>query len=146
MSEHRRDILQMLSEGKITADEAERLISALEKDQPASASGNSETGSKAKPKYLRVVVDSQHSYGNHGPTSVNIRVPMQLLRAGVKLASLIPAQARAQVNDAMREKGVPFDLSQIKPENLEELIDQLNDLTIDVDESRGQTKVKVFCE
>ncbi|HXN49914.1 MAG TPA: hypothetical protein VN893_24900 [Bryobacteraceae bacterium] len=142
----RMDILQMLSEGKITADEAERLIAALEKEQPASAGGNSETGSKAKPKYLRVVVDSQHSYGNHGPTSVNIRVPMQLLRAGVKLASLIPAQAREQVNDAMREKGVAFDLSQIKPENLEEMIDQLNDLTIDVDESRGQTKVKVFCE
>jgi len=146
MSEHRREVLQMLSEGKITADEAERLISALEKEQPASANGNSETGSKAKPKYLRVVVDSQNGHGYHGPTSVNIRVPMQLLRAGVKLASLIPAQARAQVNDAMREKGVPFDLSQIKPENLEELIDQLNDLTIDVDESRGQTKVKVFCE
>jgi hypothetical protein len=77
---------------------------------------------------------------------VNIRVPVQLLRAGVKLASLIPAQARDEVNDAMRERGVHFDLSQIKPENLEELIDQLNDLTIDVDESRGQTKVKVFCE
>ena len=146
MSEHRRDILQMLSEGKITADEAERLISALEKEQPASANGSSEPGAKAKPKYLRVVVDSQKGDGYHGPTSVNIRVPMQLLRAGVKLASLIPAQARGQVNDAMREKGVPFDLSQIKPENLEELIDQLNDLTIDVDESRGQTKVKVFCE
>jgi len=146
MSEHRRDILQMLAEGKITADEAERLIAALEKEQPASGNGSSETGPKAKPKYLRVVVDSQHSHGDRGPTSVNIRVPVQLLRAGVKLASLIPAQAREQVNDAMREKGVAFDLGQIKPENLEELIDQLNDLTIDVDESRGQTKVKVFCE
>ena len=30
MNEHRRQILQMLSEGKISADEAERLISALE--------------------------------------------------------------------------------------------------------------------
>ena len=30
MNEHRRQILQMLSEGKINADEAERLISALE--------------------------------------------------------------------------------------------------------------------
>jgi polyhydroxyalkanoate synthesis regulator phasin len=146
MSEHRREVLQMLSEGKITADEAEQLISALEKEQSASANGSSEAGAKAKPKYLRVVVDSQNSHRDHGPTSVNIRVPMQLLRAGVKLASLIPVQARAQVNDAMRERGVPFDLSQIKPENLEELIDQLNDLTIDVDESRGQTKVRVFCE
>jgi hypothetical protein len=144
MNEHRRQVLQMLSEGKITADEAERLIAAIETDPPASTNGGSEPGAKAKPKYLRVVVDNSHGY--NGPTSVNIRVPMQLLRAGVKLASLIPAQAREQVNDAMRQHHVPFDLSQIKPENLEELIEQLNDLTIDVDESRGQTKVKVFCE
>jgi hypothetical protein len=146
MSEQRRQVLQMLAEGKITADEAERLIGALEKEQPASANGGSESGAKAKPKYLCVVVDAQNGHGYHGPTSVNIRVPMQLLRAGVKLASLIPVQARDQVNDAMRQHHVPFDLSQIKPENLEELIEQLNDLTIDVDESHGQTKVKVFCE
>ncbi len=146
MSEHRRQILQMLAEGKITADEAERLIAALDNEPPVSNNGGSEPGPKSKPKYLRVVVDSQNSHGYHGPTSVNIRVPMQLLRAGVKLASLIPPQAREEVNDAMRQRGVPFDLSQIKPENLEELIDQLNDLTIDVDERHGQTKVKVFCE
>jgi len=30
MNEHRRQILQMLSESKISADEAERLIAALE--------------------------------------------------------------------------------------------------------------------
>ena len=64
---------------------------------------------------------------------VNIRVPMQLLRAGVRLAGLIPPQAREHVNEAMRERGIPFDLSQIKPDNLQELVDQLNDLTIDVD-------------
>ena len=146
MSENRRQVLQMLAEGKITADEAERLISALEREQPDAANGGAESGPIAKPKYLRVLVDSQNSYGDHGPTKVNIRVPMQLLRAGVKLASLIPPQAREQVNDAMRERGVPFDMSQIKPENLEELIDQLNDLTIDVDEKSNQTKVRVFCE
>jgi polyhydroxyalkanoate synthesis regulator phasin len=34
MNEQRRQILQMLAEGKITADEAERLIDALEREQP----------------------------------------------------------------------------------------------------------------
>lgn len=79
-----------------------------------------------------------------GPAKVNIRVPMQLLRAGVKLASLIPLQARSHVNDALREHGVQIDLTQIKPENLEEPVDQLSDLTVDVDESHN--KVKIFCE
>jgi len=34
MNEQRRQILQMLAEGKITADEAGRLIDALERAQP----------------------------------------------------------------------------------------------------------------
>ncbi len=53
MNEHRRQILQMLSEGKISADEAERLISALEDRPPVGSSQNvSESATKARPKYL----------------------------------------------------------------------------------------------
>ena len=69
---------------------------------------------------------------------------MQLLRAGVKLAGLIPDHARNHVNEALREKGIPFDLSQIKPENLEAVIDQLAELTVDVADK--DAKVRVFCE
>jgi len=86
--------------------------------------------------------------GKKGPTSVNIRVPMQLLRAGVRLASLIPAQAHQHLDEALSQHGVPLTLSQIKPENLEELIDHLGDLTIDVasKESNADVKVRVFSE
>jgi hypothetical protein len=143
MNEHRREILEMLATGKITADEADRLLAALDKGQSVGAvSAASDAGARPQPKYLRVLVESQEE--KDGPMKVNVRVPMQLLRAGVRLASLIPVQARAQVNDAMREKGVVLDLNQIKPENLEELIDQLNDLTVDMDQ--GSNKVRVFCE
>jgi hypothetical protein len=70
-----------------------------------------------------------------------------LLRAGVRLASLIPAQAHQQFDEAMNQHGVPLTLSQIKPENLEELIDHLEDLTVDVNGSEGNnTRVRVFCE
>ena len=153
MNEHRRQILEMLSAGKITADEAERLIAALGKDAPAASSGNGPSTLAAKAKYLRVLVDSENGDNPyHGPVKVNIRVPMQLLRAGVRLAGLIPPQAREHVNQALRERGIPFDLSQIRPDNLEELVDQLNELTIDVDvNNRGgfgdeKVKVRVFCE
>ena len=37
MQENQRKILDMLAEGKITADDAERLLMALEKEPPASA-------------------------------------------------------------------------------------------------------------
>jgi len=87
-------------------------------------------------------VESDEGYDS-GAT-VNVRVPMQLLRAGVRLAGLLPVQARGPVNDALRSHGVPIDLSQIRPENLEELVDQLSDLTVDVAQNRQ--KVRVFCE
>ena len=146
MNEHRRQILQMLSEGKISADEAERLIAAMEPS--VSASSDSPSAGKPRPKYLRVVVDSEDDGGHDGPTKVNVRVPMQLLRAGVRLAGLIPAQALNRANHAMQEQGFPIDLTQIKPENLEELVEHLNDLTVDVDQKDTNTKVKVrvFCE
>lgn len=146
MSEHRRQILQMLSEGKISANEAERLIAALE--EPTNAASADSVPVKPRPKYLRVIVDSEDDGGHEGPTKVNVRVPMQLLRAGVRLAGLLPAPALRRANDAMQEQGVPIDLSQIKPENLEELVEHLNDLTVDVDQKDAGTKVKVrvFCE
>jgi hypothetical protein len=146
MNEHRRQILQMLSEGKINADEAERLISAIE--EPASKTG--EQRSTARPKFLRVLVDAEEGANGayDGPTKVNVRVPMQLLRAGVRLAGLIPVQALNRANQAMQERGVPIDLTHIKPENLEDLVEQLNDLTVDVDqnEAGAKVKVRVFCE
>jgi hypothetical protein len=153
MKEHRRQILDMLSQGKISADEAERLITALDKSNGADSPVNGSPASAAKAKYLRVLVDSDNAGDpRQGPVKVNIRVPMQLLRAGVRLTGLIPPQARDHVNQALHERGIPFDLSQIKPDNLEELIDKLNELTIDVDvnnrKGHGDEKVKVrvFCE
>jgi hypothetical protein len=147
MNEHRRQILQMLSEGKISADEAERLIAAAEEPSGARSS-ESRLAGKSRPKYLRVVVDSEEDGRREGPTKVNVRVPIQLLRAGVKLAGLLPAHALHRANDAIQEQGIPIDLTQMKPENLEDLVEHLNDLTVDVDQKDANTKVKVrvFCE
>lgn len=156
MNEHRRQILEMLAAGKINTDEAERLMAALEPEPNTSAQPDSSpaegttTGKPArrKMKYLRVLVEADASTtGLKGPTTVNVRVPLQLLRAGVRLGSLIPPQAHQQLDDAFSRHGVPFNVSQIKPENLEELIDHLEDLTVDVDGKDGNTtKVRVFCE
>lgn len=148
MNEHRRQILQMLAEGKITAEQAERLISAAEQPASTSSATDDTVAGKSRPKYLRVQVDSEDHDGHDGPTKVNVRVPIQLLRAGVKLAGLLPPQAVRQANKAMQHEGIPIDLTQIKPENLEELIEHLNDLTVDVDQkdSESNVKVRVFCE
>jgi hypothetical protein len=141
MNEQRRQILQMLAEGKVTADEAERLIDALEREQPESPPGAA-LRPKPRPKYLRVVVNDNS--GGDGPSRVNVRVPLQLLRAGVRLTSLVPPQALTKLNAELDKSGVPIDLTQLKPQHIEELIEQLDELTVDVDDA--DSKVQVFCE
>jgi hypothetical protein len=145
MNENRKRILEMLASGQINADEAERLIAALEKEPPPTASaGGTDSRPQEWPRYLRVIVESEEGQLGQGPSKVNVRVPMQLLRAGVKLTSIIPPQARVKVNEALHQQGVDLDLNELKPENLEELIYQLKDLTVDIDDKTS--KVRVFCE
>lgn len=138
MTENTRQVLEMLAEGKITTEEADRLIAAL-REQPGTPSAK-----PARPRYVRVIVDAENS--KEDPVKVNIRVPLMLLRAGVRLASVIPPAAQDKVNKALREQGVDFDIATIKPENLDELIDELRDLTVDIEHKRDDVKVKVFVE
>ena len=140
MNEQRKDILDMLAEGKITAEEAEQLIAALERDQPPVASSPG-ARPKGNAKYLRVLVDALDS---GEPTRVNVRVPLQLLRAGVQLAALIPAQALDRANAELSKSGVPLDLTQLKPAQLEALVEHLDEMTVEVD--APDAKVHVFCE
>jgi hypothetical protein len=146
MTENRRQVLEMLAAGKVTAEQAERLMAALERDD---AGGSIATATQARPaskvRFLRVLVDGVE---DGGPLKVNVRVPLQLLRAGVRLASFIPSSAQGPVNEALHKEGISIDLTQIKPENLEDLIDSLAELTVDVDvNDKSETmKVRVFCE
>ena len=55
MKDERRQILDMLAAGKITVDEAERLLSAISSDESAQIK---EQGFKKEAKYLRVLVES----------------------------------------------------------------------------------------
>lgn len=143
MNEQRRQVLQMLAESKITADEAERLINALERDRPESPPGVAPRP-KTRPKYLRVLVSSEDDGGGDGPSRVNVQIPLQLLRAGVRLASLIPPRALTRVNAALDKSGVPIDLTELKPQHIEEFIDQLDEVVVDVDDPGAM--VRVFCE
>jgi hypothetical protein len=138
MKEERRRILNMLSEGKISAQEADALLDALS-DPPAAPA--SPLAAVAEPKYLRVLVEGSAN----GPGSkVNVRVPLDLIRAGMRLAALLPAVAYDPVNRALKENGIDLDISKIKPENLEDLVAHLRELRVDVE--GGGEQVRVFCE
>ncbi len=136
MTQDRRTVLDMLAAGRITADEAERLLAALE-IPPAEPAPK-----KARAKYLHVVVDGDGR--GDDPPRVNIRVPMQLLRAGVRLGSLMPSQAQERINLALHRHGI--DLGDVRPENLEDIVDQLSDISVDVADGTRHPKVRIFAE
>jgi hypothetical protein len=142
MNDERKKILQMLSEGKITVEEAERLLEAITRAMGPQGEGGELPAQRAarKPKYLRVEVNSVKS---GKADQVNIRVPLGLLKAGVRLKGLIPGNAAARVNSALKDKGI--DLDSLKGGALDELVEHLADLEVDVKESDGDT-VHIFCE
>ena len=134
-TEHRK-VLDMLAEGKISAADAERLLSKLAgsaEDLTIETPADETTTGSRPLKYLRVVVDSTNG------DKVNVRVPMGLLRTGIKLSTMIPILA----GDKLKESG--FDLSHLSNLSGDELIDELRDLKVDVDSPNGDT-VRVFCE
>lgn len=142
MTENRRQILDMLSEGKISVAEAESLLSLLDQSPSGGTNGNGagETR-KTAPKYLRVVVEED---GESGSERVNIRVPMALIRSGVKLAALIPSEATNRVNEKLHEKGIGIDVGNLKVEDLEQLVDAMAEMEVDVQD--GKEHVRVFVE
>jgi hypothetical protein len=142
MPDNRKRILEMLEAGKINAEEAMKLLAATE-------SSSEEPGENMPPalkkiKYLRVMVDNPNKRGCDSPEKVNVRVPVSLIRAGMKFTKLIPGNASDKVEGALREKGINFDLKNIKDEDIEDLIDALRELEVDID--GGEGKVRVYAE
>lgn len=138
MGEEREKILKMLAGGKITVEEAEKLLDAL-----ATGSSKTETAvaDPAKPKkidflYVKVISAEEDN--------VDIKIPFNLLRAGIKLTALIPPHAMKHIDSAMEEKGIPIDFKNMKPENIEELIQGLADIEVNVNSKNGDY-VKVYC-
>ncbi len=144
MSEETRKILEMLADGRISVEDADRLLERLKAPGTSEAGnepdmgGSSETAGTGKVdvgklKYLRVTVLSADG------DKVNIRVPLALVRAGVKLSTVLPRE----VQEKLDRKGV--DLSALSTLSGEELIEGLRELNVDVDSKDGD-KVRIFCD
>jgi hypothetical protein len=146
MTDSQKRILEMLTEKKITVEEAERLLSLTGKEEETGNTSTSEiAGIKLPFKYLRVLVQpGPNAEPGQGAEKVNIRVPVKLIRAGMKLTSLIPPQAADKMNEAMSEKGIDFDLRNLKSEDIDELLEALSDLQVDVND--GKESIKVYAE
>lgn len=142
MSEDRMKILNLLAAGRITADEAERLLDALGSAPRAEIQPSA---GKESPKFLRVQVAKGRG-DDREAKHVDVRVPLSVLRAGVKFQGFIPPKARAQINAALAEKGVDIDMDKLKSDQLETMIEGLSQTSIDINAEDGKSRVRVSCE
>ncbi|MFC1983583.1 hypothetical protein ACFLVO_01000 [Chloroflexota bacterium] len=146
MPENQKRILEMLAEKKITVEEAEKLLALIASEDVAGNAGPEIVpGRKGAPKYLRVEVrPGSSTESSPDGERVNVRVPINLIRAGMKLTAFIPPNAADKIHDALKEKGVDFDLRNLKMDDMEELVEALSDLEVDVES--GKEKVHVYVE
>jgi DUF4097 and DUF4098 domain-containing protein YvlB len=123
-SEERMKILKMISDGKITAEEGSRLISAL--------SQRSEKASKVAKRslsnqMLRVRVTDMST----GKPKVNVNVPMKLVDAGLNIAAqFTPEMENAQMMKAVKEA----------------LAENISGKIVDVVDEEDQEHVEIFIE
>ena len=176
MGDDRNRILDLLAAGKITAEEAARLLDALDA-KAGKSDGTEAAAASAKSSWSKFFANAARSdskgaadaedtasvgkgagTGTNKPSNakflfvkvvstkgenVNVKIPLGVVRAGLKLTTLIPKPATDQINKAMAEKGMSFDLNSLKPEDLQELIDSLAEMEIKVDANNGDT-VRVY--
>jgi hypothetical protein len=136
MSEERRQVLEMLSEGKISVPEAEQLLQAVA--TPAAEAGSDK---KVEPRYFRILVNKPAREGKKAE-AVNIRVPMTVVRGGLRLGALFPTMLGKK--KIQLDNGMELDLSKVTYADLEGLIKDIGELTVDVD--GGDATVRIRCE
>jgi hypothetical protein len=140
MAEEKLRILKMLSEGKISPEDAEKLLNAVEDQAKPADSGSSLIGSMEN-KYLYVQIDPKEGKNSE---RVSVKVPLALLKAGLNIAGLIPKDAQEKIHSSMEEKGFSFDFSDMSPESIREIMAALEELTVDID--TDDATIQVFCK
>lgn len=119
-AEERLKILQMLEEGKITAEEAAALLRAL-----GQRAGTGGPGQRGEGRFLRVRVTDAVS----GRSKVNVTVPLQLVKVGLRIAERFAPDA-----------GVNW-------QELEEALSgSLMGKIVEVEDTEDQERVEIYVE
>jgi hypothetical protein len=134
MSEDTRKVLEMLADGKIGIQEAEQLLQAV-------ATPISRTEERKEPRYFRILVNKPARDGKKAE-NVNIKVPMTVVRGGLRLGALFPGMLGKK--KIQLDNGTELDLSKIHYTDLEAMIKDIGELTVDVDGDDAQVRIR--CE
>ncbi|HKF50869.1 MAG TPA: hypothetical protein VKB26_01035 [Candidatus Acidoferrales bacterium] len=144
MSAETKKVLEMLAAGKISQEDAERLLDKL--SGPAqNESGSSQTnpvGNSAtaagsagakRPRFLRIQVERP------GRDNVDVRVPLSLARGGRHWMAFLPVGVAEKLN----EYGVQFgSLDEMSDAEFQATLDRIN---VDIAKGNGK-RVRVYAE
>ncbi len=143
MNEERRMILEMLQEGAISVEEAERLMEALPAEEPRQLA-EAPVRAGVSPKRVVVLVTE------NGKQKVNVRVPFSLVRVGLKMGKSIGAISLKSAKDDPQAQQALDILNNI---DVDELLASIDDgeitlpyAIVDVDDEDSGDQVRVVLE
>ena len=133
-SSERKLVLEMLADGKISVEDAGRLLDKLQEVESRQRDAvDDNTSQKPRPKHLRILaVEGDEE-------ELNLRIPLGLIRAGLTLDSFLPSWARSRILVGSSLS----DLETIDSDYLRENLDEL-DLTFDSEDS--DESLRIFVE
>jgi len=124
-TEERMQILKMVSEKKITAEEGARLLSALEPDKKREQRVVM-VGAPSSPRWFRIRVTDLET----GKSKVNVNLPMSLVNVGIKMGARFAPEV----------EGVDFD------EVVEQIKSGAQGKIIDVEDVQDGERVEIYVE
>ena len=146
MGNERVRVLNMLKDGKVTVEEAEQLLAAVEEKAGAGEQPSDTFEKSASMKYLRIIEERKRTEEGSFEKHLNVRIPLALLRAGAKLHSVLPANVREKLETALSEKLGGIGANVLDSENMEALTEALGREGISVEIERPNKTIKIFCE
>lgn len=146
-----RRILDMLAQGKITVDEADRLLKAVGAAAATEPAGDAPADAGTpRPRWIRINV-RKPANENRQAKDVNIRVPVAVMKGGIRLGAIIASFAGEKAAQRMRERGMDLDLAKISGDlskmngpEFDQFLKTLDDVNIEVDD--GKAQVRITCE
>ena len=135
MSEETQKILKMLEDGKISSQEAEKLLSALRNSEQQMEISNK------KRHWLKIRVFE----GDTEKPKVKVNLPIVLIKVFLKLGMKFSDKIPKSVQDKLGEKGIPLDFDNLSAEQIEEIFDELSANgplhLVDVDDDEDKVEI-----
>jgi len=146
MTENRKRVLDLLAAGKIDAAEADRLLLALETgNSPEEKTQDADLRAQSNGSAKYLCVRTTPKEGAPPDTAViDVRIPLLLVRAGMKLGMIIPESGYTALSGKLGKHGIDLDLDSLNKNGVEALVEALSSSSIDIDTEHEN--IRIYCD